>query len=59
LFPEGGGVVVLDDPLTDMDAERSAQSCGLVKEAAKKHQVIFLTCKEEYIDMLGGNIIRM
>lgn len=58
LFPEGGGVIVFDDPFTDMDAERTAQSCELIKECAKKHQVIFLTCREEYVDMLSGNNIR-
>lgn len=58
LFPEGGGVIVLDDPFTDMDADRTAQSCELIKECAKRHQVIFLTCKEEYLPMLGGNEIR-
>ena len=57
LFPEGGGVIVLDDPFTDMDAERTAQSCELLKECAKYHQVIFLTCRENYIDMLNGNRI--
>lgn len=57
LFPEGGGVIVLDDPFTDMDAERTAQSCELIKECAKKHQVIFLTCKEEYAEMLDSNKI--
>lgn len=58
LFPEGGGVIVLDDPFTDMDAERVAQSCELVKECANRHQVIFLTCREEYMDLLNGNNIR-
>lgn len=58
LFPDGGGVIVFDDPFTDMDAERTTQSCELIKECAKKHQVIFLTCREEYIDMLSGNSIR-
>lgn len=57
LFPNGGGVIVLDDPFTDMDAERTEQSCVLVKECAKKHQVIFLTCREEYLGMLSGNEI--
>ena len=57
LFPEGGGVIVLDDPFTDMDAERTAQSCELLKKCAKKHQVIFLTCREDYISMLNGNRI--
>ena len=57
LFPDGGGVIVFDDPFTDMDADRTAQSCELIKECAKQHQVIFLTCREGYLDMLGGNKI--
>lgn len=57
LFPEGGGVIVFDDPFTNMDAERTDQACRLIKECSKRHQVIFLTCKEEYADMLGGNKI--
>ena len=58
LFPDGGGVIVFDDPFTDMDAGRTAQSCKLIKECAVRHQVIFLTCKENYLDMLGGENIR-
>ena len=57
LFPDGGGVIVLDDPFTDMDDDRSEQSCELIKECAKRHQVIFMTCKNDYIEMLGGNTI--
>lgn len=59
LFPDGGGVIVLDDPFTDMDPERAGQACALTKECAKRHQVIFLTCREEYLQMLGGNAIRI
>ncbi len=59
LFPDGGGVIVFDDPLTDMDVDRTAQSCKLIQECSKRHQVIFLTCKEEYAEMLGGNEIRI
>ena len=58
LFPEGGGVIVLDDPCADMDAVRAAQACRLIRDCAERHQVIFLTCREEYIDMLGGSVIR-
>ena len=58
LFPEGGGVIVFDDPFTDMDEDRTARSCELLKECAKRHQVIFLTCSEDYLDMLQGNSIR-
>lgn len=52
LFPDGGGVIVLDDPFTDMDAERTAVACELIKDCAKRHQVIFLTCREDYLEML-------
>lgn len=58
LFPEGG-VIVLDDPFTDMDAARAEQSCELLKKCAEKHQVIFLTCREDYIPSLNGNTIRL
>ena len=59
LFPEGGGVIVLDDPLNDMDADRVKQSCKLIRAAAQRHQVIFLTCREEYISQLGGNLVNV
>lgn len=57
LFPDGGGVIVLDDPFTDMDAQRTADACRLLEDAATRHQIIFLTCKEEYLDILKGNKI--
>lgn len=59
LFPDGGGVLVLDDPFTDMDEERTRQACELIKECAKKHQVIFLTCREDYLHLLNGNNIKI
>jgi Holliday junction resolvasome RuvABC endonuclease subunit len=43
LFPEGGGGIVFDDPFTDMDAERTVQSCRLLQACAEKHQVIAMT----------------
>ncbi len=59
LFPEGGGIIVLDDPLTDMDEDRVKQACALIRECAQRHQVIFLTCREEYQDLLNGSLIRL
>jgi len=48
LFPNGG-VIVLDDPFANMDNIRIQQSVAILKEFVKKgHQVILLTCKEEY-----------
>ncbi len=57
LFPSGGGVIVFDDPFTDMDTVRAERSCKLIKECAERHQVIFLSCREEYAKLLGGNLI--
>lgn len=59
LFPNGGGVIVFDDPLTDMDNLRTAQATALIKECATRHQVILLTCKEDYADMLNGKRINL
>lgn len=59
LFPEGGGIIVLDDPLTDMDEDRVKQACALIRECAQRHQVIFLTCREEYQDLLNGTLITL
>lgn len=52
LFPDGG-VIILDDPLNDMDTDRAERSCKLIKKCAERHQVILLTCRSEYADILG------
>jgi len=59
LFPNGGGVIVFDDPFANMDSERAAQSCELIKECAKKHQVIFLTCRDDYSNLSAANVIKI
>lgn len=57
LFPDGGGILVLDDPFTDMDAQRTAQACTLVQDCAQRHQILIMTCHEDYCSLLGGNRI--
>ena len=57
LYPNGGGLAIFDDPFTDMDEKRVIMACNMVKEFAKKNQVIFITCDSKYKKMLGGNII--
>lgn len=59
LFPEGGGVIVFDDPFSDMDEERKKQACTLVKKCAERHQVIFLTCHDEYEELLNTKAISL
>lgn len=46
LYPDGGGVLALDDPCTDMDAERGEKAWALIEDCAARHQVIVMTCTE-------------
>ena len=59
VFPNGDGLLVLDDPFTDMDDERAKQACSLVRKFAEKgNQVIFTTCNPTMAERLGGNTIQ-
>ena len=57
LYPDGGAVVVFDDPFTDMDPERVEESCKLVQKFAENNQVIFVTCDNKYRKLLNGKNI--
>lgn len=59
VFPKGNGFAVFDDPLTDMDPYRKAQSCKLIEEFAKNNQVIFVTCDDSYASMMNGNVLKL
>ena len=58
LYPDGGGVLVLDDPCTDMDSERSKKGWNLIKKCAMKHQVIVMTCAKDAVPV-NANIINI
>lgn len=58
LFPDGGGTAVFDDPFVNMDSDRCKRACDLLVRASARHQIIFLTCREEYCELLGGKEIR-
>ena len=58
LFPNGGGTAVFDDPFVNMDSDRCKRACELLVKASERHQIIFLTCREEYCKLLGGKEIR-
>ena len=59
LYPDGGAVVVFDDPFTDMDPERVEEACRLVQKFAENNQVIFVTCDDKYRRLLSGKSIEM
>ncbi|MBQ8317470.1 MAG: AAA family ATPase [Lachnospiraceae bacterium] len=57
LFPKGNGIIILDDPCTDMDPTRTKKSCELIQEFAKDNQVIFVTCDDKYNGLMYGNVV--
>jgi len=60
LFPNGGGLVVFDDPFTEMDESRTKQACRLVQRFADAgNQVIFVTCDNKYKNLLSGRVVDM
>lgn len=56
-FPDGGGIIVIDDGLLDMDGTRRANSAKLLRQFARNNQVILMTCDENIADLVGGNRI--
>ncbi len=57
LFPDGDGLVALDDDLLDMDPGRRARAAALIRAYAQRNQVLFTTCDPSIADLLGGNRI--
>ena len=59
LYLEGmRGIVVLDDPFTDMDEKRRSAAARELKAFSEKHQVLLITCHASHTGELlvaGGN----
>lgn len=47
LFKKELPVLVLDDPFTELDDERTERAKSLVKELSKTYQIVYCTCKKE------------
>jgi len=58
-FPNGNGMIVLDDDLLDMDTIRRTYAATLLQEFAQNHQVIFTTCDPSVANLLGGKRIEL
>ncbi len=44
MYPGEKPFIILDDPFTNLDAERTAGGLRFLKEAAKEYQIIYFTC---------------
>ena len=49
VFQKETPMLVLDDPFVNLDDTRTEQAKTLVKELAKKYQILYLTCKTERV----------
>lgn len=62
LYKDNAGIIIIDDPLTEMDRGRLEFSCEILRKFAEKNQVIFTTCDEKYIELLktdGNNSFKL
>lgn len=59
MIPEGEGVLILDDPLTEMDRERQQCASQAIVEFARTRQVVVFTCRDEDAQLLHGDHVRV
>ncbi|MDP8235238.1 MAG: AAA family ATPase [Candidatus Erginobacter occultus] len=55
----GGGFLLLDDPLVDLDPQRQKAAAGLLKDFAAETQLLIFTCHPRHAEILGGNRIEL
>ena len=58
-LPPGDGFIVLDDPLVNLDPDRQKAAATCLREFARNHQVILLTCHPSHADLLGGATLEL
>ncbi len=51
---EGGGFIILDDPLVHFDAERMAVAAEIIRQFASHSQVIYFTCHDHHAEALSS-----
>ncbi len=47
LFTQKRPTLILDDPFANLDDDKTTRAKTLVKELAKKYQILYFTCKQE------------
>ena len=56
---ESPGVLIMDDPLVDMDPKRQQTASKVLNEFAKEKQLILFTCHPSHAQLFGGNRIEL
>ncbi len=53
------GFLIMDDPMTDMDSGRQANTVNCLNEYAQTRQVIVFTCHESLAEQFGGRKVNL
>ena len=56
---DANGMLMLDDPLVDLDPRRQEKAAEAIRDFAEQKQVIVFTCHPHHADLLGGNRIKL
>ena len=56
---DANGMLMLDDPLVDLDPRRQEKAAEAFRDFAEQKQVIIFTCHPHHAELLGGNLIEL
>ena len=56
---DANGMLMLDDPLVDLDPRRQEKAAKAFRDFAEQKQVIIFTCHPHHAELLGGNRIEL
>ncbi len=56
---DANGMLMLDDPLVDLDPRRQEKAAEAFRDFAEQKQVIIFTCHPHHAELLGGNRIEL
>ena len=56
---DANGMLMLDDPLVDLDPRRQEKAAEAFQDFAEQKQVIIFTCHPHHAELLGGNRIEL
>ncbi len=54
-----GGFLMMDDPLVDMDPSRQEAAAGVLRDYARRCQLLIFTCHPRHAELLGGNLVQL
>ena len=56
---DANGMLILDDPLVDLDPRRQEKAAEAFRDFAEQKQVIIFTCHPHHAELLGGHRIEL